>query len=132
MDSKILEIAQTAQATNTPNEQIRFPWKIANVAAMLSQTKVNGRNKLFTFLRAEGVIQGDLPLQEYIDLGYFKVDYDFEILYKIWSPPRIRVSALGVAFIKKLVFQKLGEDANHKKCINRKPGKLTNLNTLLK
>lgn len=51
-----------------------------------------GRNRLFRWLRSQGILMvGNLPYQEFIDRGYFKVK---ESVYEYCSEPRIRQQTL--------------------------------------
>ena len=64
---------------------------------------LQGRNNLIKFLRSEGVLmEGNVPLQRYIDYGHFSV-----VQQEYFAPdgtlhvrPVTRVHASGVAFIQ--------------------------------
>ena len=72
-------------------------------AAKLLGVPQQGRNNLIKFLRRDGVLmEGNLPLQRYIDCGYFSVvqqDY-FGPDGTLHVRPVTRVHASGVAFIQ--------------------------------
>ena len=75
----------------------------ANQAAKLLGVPQQGRNNLIKFLRRDGVLmEGNLPLQRYIDCGYFSV-----VQQDYFGPdgtphvrPVTRVHAGGVEFIR--------------------------------
>lgn len=110
----------------------RFPYRIGDVANMLTHPRVNGKNKLFRFLREQNIFKENVPLLKYKDLGYFMVDYRFHVIGNV-NCPITWVSIEGVEFIKNLITEVLGENfIGTPKLSGRRPGKLTNLNTLLK
>ena len=77
-------------------------FSLAETAKML-ETEGYGRNNLIKFLRSEGVLmEGNVPLQRYIDYGHFSV-----VQQEYFAPdgtlhvrPVTRVHASGVAFIR--------------------------------
>jgi hypothetical protein len=84
----------------------RFPYSTTAVAKMLTDPRVNGNIKLRRFLREHHVLDGSMPNPEYEKLGYFLVvDRPVAFVYKV---PVIKVSDAGVAFIRDLVEQKIG------------------------
>jgi phage antirepressor YoqD-like protein len=114
-----------------PESKAFYPYHISDVASLLFHPKVNGRNKLFKFLREEGIFEDGEPVQKYIDLGYFVVDNRYTRSGIYVGVPM--VSSMGVKYIKQLVLAKLGSyEMEVKKPRKTKTGKLTNLNTLLK
>jgi len=127
------DLCDSSVAALIYNSSTIFPWSIGDVADMLQHPQVNGRTKLFNFLREHNIFEERVPLQEYVDLGYFSVSYDFTKPYSIYCIPRTRVSLEGLEFIRKLVVEKLGEYSKTKKVTrSRKKGQLTPLNLLLK
>lgn len=85
-----------------------------NYLTMLQVAKIlkHSRNKLFRFLRSEGVLMSkgerhNLPYQNYIDIGYFTVVVKPMIIGKrIIDITITLVSAKGMAFIQKKLKQK--------------------------
>ena len=73
-------------------------------AAKLLGVPQQGRNNLIKFLRSEGVLmEGNLPLQRYLDCGYFSVVQQ-DYFVPDGTPhvrPVTRVHASGVEFIQK-------------------------------
>lgn len=68
-----------------------------------------GRNKLFQFLRGEGIFVRRLAKDEYIDLGYFRV-FVKEGINKSGTKYRneqIQISRIGAAFIHGVIIRKM-------------------------
>lgn len=86
---------------------------------MMPNSKVTGDINLRKFLREENILEGNYPLQEYIDCGYFIMESRL-LPNRTWIEV-IRVSTSGYIFIKELVIEKLGiEEINVKTKSNRK------------
>ncbi|TKT94164.1 hypothetical protein [Dyadobacter frigoris] len=108
-----------------------FPYSLRDVSKTLTQSDVNGRNKLCRFLRQEGIFENSGPVKLYLDLGYFKINYRYTTTG--YYAGVTSVSAVGLEFITNLVTEKLGEPVTpSKKSQSRKPGQLTNINFLLR
>ncbi len=106
-DKQIAEMKPKVEFFNAVTDS-KDAFPMANVAKVLNFKGI-GRNNLFTILREEKVLQSNnVPYQEYIDRGYFRVveqKYD-----KPYGEIGINIKTLvfqkGVDYIRKLLIKK--------------------------
>lgn len=83
-----------------PDTKIVF--STTQAAKMMNDPSLRGNTRFRRFLRDKGLIDGDYPVQEFVDRGYFIVEYR-GIAYGKYRVPVIKVTLEGIHFIKELV-----------------------------
>jgi anti-repressor protein len=77
----------------------------AQTMSIVAKTLGYGRNKLFAFLREQGVLrQNNEPYQEFIDRGYFRIrQVPISRSVGVQNKPQTLVTAKGMDYIAKLL-----------------------------
>ena len=113
-----LELLRKKIEEDRPNEQVMSSKTNKTMMIVAKELKLSGRNKLFMFLRSEGILMSgkgkqNLPYQQYIDSGYFSVVIKIKIIEgEVVDIPVTLVSAKGVDYILK----RLEKRAKKKAC----------------
>jgi len=88
-------------------EQIMSSKTNKTMMVVAKELKLSGRNKLFSFLRSEGILMSgkgkqNLPYQQYIDSGYFSVVIKIKIIEgEVVDIPVTLVTSKGMDYIFK-------------------------------
>jgi hypothetical protein len=91
-----------------------FPYSTTAVAKMLRHREVNGNIKLRRFLTEMEVINRGIPAQQFLEAGFFTLVY--KPRYRNCDPV-IKISEMGVVFIKNLVNKNITEYKNKERAL---------------
>jgi hypothetical protein len=81
----------------------RFKYDMLAASKLIKNQYIKNRTGLFIFCRNFGIIADDLPVAQFVAMGYFTVEFKSVLLKgRVKTYPKILVSDAGIKFINKL------------------------------